>query len=182
MGKKEKEIYSSLLAAIKNMQNPAANPAQNALTTEALAAADFFKKGDFTSLPKGMIFDFDNPVQQRENYLKTMNAGNEGTFALGAGTGGGDGAARSADTQGKYLNDKFARDAAANYQDNVREASGRAQNMLTQAAGSTQQNQSSIVGALQNLYGAVPKGNSWLGGLLSMGGAIGSAALQHPGW
>ena len=67
MGRKEKEIYSSLLAAIKNMQNPASNPAQNALTNEALAAADVIKKGDFTHLPKGMFFDFDSPVEQRDS-------------------------------------------------------------------------------------------------------------------
>lgn len=177
MGKKEKEAYNALMAAIRNMQNPASNPAQNALTQEALAAADFFKKGDFTTLPKGYIFDFEDPVKQQEAYKKAINVGNEGVFALGAGTGGGDGAARAVDTQSKYLSDKFGRDTAQNYQNNISNAGMKTREMLAQSAGANSQNQSAVIGALSSLYGTVPKGTSWLGGLLGMAGSLGSAAI-----
>lgn len=155
-------MYEKLLAAITSMQNPASNPAQNALTNEALAGADYFKKGDFSTLPKGMSFDFEMPGQEIDRYKKFKNVGKEGTFALG--DTGGMGAAFK--TQSGYMDDKFARDASQNYQDNIRGASGNVRNMLMQAAGAKSGNDSQIISALQGLYGSIPKGKSlmdWIG-------------------
>lgn len=165
------------MAEIRNLRNPANNPAQNLLTQDALAAGEQLRKGDFTNLQKGIYLDFDNPAQEREQYQKLANVGREGTFALGGGTGGGEGAARSLDTQAKYLADRFSRDASANFQDNVRSAAARVRDALGQSSGYQQNNQQSIISALSNLYGSLPKGNGFLGGLLGMVGGLGSAAI-----
>lgn len=171
MGKKQDAIYQQLLAAITALQKPESNPAQNALTQEALSSADYFKKGDFSSMPKGMVFDFKAPQEQMKQYQNLTNVGNEGTFALGA--DGGD----SQKIAKNYLNDKFARDASQNYQDNISGAANKTKDMLAQAAGAKGQTDNSVISALSSLYQNMPKSNGWLGGLLSMGGALGSAAL-----
>ena len=176
MGKKSKQIYNELLAQIRKMNDPAANPAQQMLTNEALGAANWLKAGDFSQLPKGMFFDFEGPAEQLKRYNAAANVSKDGTFALGQDSGGM--AGRAMDTQSKYLGDKFARDVAQNYQNNIANVRTNAMGALQQSAGATSQNQSAVVGALSNLYQSMPKGNSWLGGLLSMGGSLGAAALN----
>ena len=53
MSKQEKEIWAKLTAALDRQMNPASNPAQQFLTNQALAGADYINKGDFRQLPKG---------------------------------------------------------------------------------------------------------------------------------
>jgi len=179
MGKKQDAIYSQLLAAITKLQNPENNKAQNFLTTEAMAGAEFLKKGDFSQLPKGMFFDFKMPAEMMNAYKKAINVNQGGTFAL-AGGGGGDmgGRTKAQSLQSKYLSDKFARDSAQNYQDNIANAAGNIRGSLAQAAGATTQNQMGVIGALQGLYGSPALNKPGIGGqLLGMAGSLGGAAL-----
>ena len=81
--KQQKRAFAALEAAVAKLSQPENNPAQNALTQEALAGADYLKKGDFSSLPKGQYFNFEMPAAQLEKYRNLTNVGNEGTFALG---------------------------------------------------------------------------------------------------
>jgi len=179
MGKRQDQIYSQLLAAITKLQNPENNKAQNFLTTEAMAGAEFLKKGDFSQLPKGMFFDFKMPAEMMNAYKKAINVNQGGTFAL-AGGGGGDmgGRTKAQSLQSKYLSDKFARDSAQNYQDNIANAAGNIRGSLAQAAGATTQNQMGVIGALQGLYGSPALNKPGIGGqLLGMAGSLGGAAL-----
>lgn len=162
------------------MQNPAANPAQNFLTTEALSGADFLKKGDYSQLPKGMFFDFKMPGEQLDQYKKFANVNQGGTFALANGASGDMGGRTNATAlQGKYLKDKFARDASQNYQDNISLAAGNIRGSLQNAAGAKSNTDASVISALQNLYGSPALNKPGIGGaLLGMAGQLGGAAIK----
>lgn len=174
MGKGQKKVLAELQAAIKAMQNPAANPAQNYLTQSAIEGAEFMKKGDFSQLPKGQFFDFKTPVEDMKQYDRLMNVGNTGTFALGDNEGSGKALALAGD----YRKNMFARSAADNYQNNIRGASARIQGGLEQAAGAKGQTDQSVVGALQGLYRSMPQGGGFMSMLPSLIGAGTSLATK----
>lgn len=179
IGKKQDKIFAQLTAAIAAMQNPKSNEAQNYLTQDAIAGAEWLKKGDFSSLPKGQFFDFQMPQQQLDQYKKFANVNQGGTFALGD-TGG-----RSAATslQGKFLKDKFARDAGQNYQNNISGAAGNIRGALGQAAGAKGQTDANVISALQGLFGSPALNKpSQLGSILGMVGQLGGSAMQATGW
>ncbi len=177
-----KKVEKALLAAIQQMQtqinkmnDPASNPAQQYLTNEALDGANWLKKGDYSQMPKGMFFDFKNPVEQNEQYKKLANVNQGGTFALADQTGRG----QAQGIQSKYLSDKFARDASQNYQDNIAGAAGNIRAGLGAAAGAKTGLDSQIFGALQGMSGtlqAMPKKTPWWQSLLS-GGLSAAASM-----
>lgn len=179
MGKKQTAIYNQLLAAINKLQNPASNPAQQYLTNEALAGADWLKKGEFSSLPKGMFFDFKAPAQNIKDYNKYANVSTDGTYALGGGDGTG-GRTNAQGLQSKYLADKFARDASQNYQDNISNAAGNIRSALGGAANANAQNSQQVISALGGLFGspALNRQSGW-GGVLGILGGLGSSALNR---
>lgn len=171
MSKQEKQIWAQLQAAIANLSNPKSNPAQDFLTNEAISAANFIKGGEYgKALPKGMFFDFQMPAQMNEQYKKLANVNQGGTFALAQGNEGGKTSAQS--LQGKYLADRFARDASQNYQNNISDASSNIRGALGQAAGATSQNQSAVVNALGSLYQMAPKKTSPWGSILGVAGGL----------
>jgi len=175
MGKKEDAAIAAQLAqlqaAITQMQNPASNPAQQFLTQQALEGANYFKKGEYSNLPKGMFFDFKMPQEDILKYKKLTNVNQGGTFALAGNNTGGRGSAQA--LQGKYLSDRFARDTQQNYQDNISNAAKNVQGGLAQAAGHQSQNNAQVVSALSSMYSNManqPKKPSAWGSVL---GAIG---------
>lgn len=174
MGKKQDQIYAQMLATLKSLQNPKHNPAQDYLTNEALAGADWLKKGDYSQLPKGMFFDFEMPSEMVKRYNSAANVGREGTFALGDNSGMGN----AMNLQSKYLADKFARDAGLNYQQNVANAAGNIRSGLGAASAAQSGNDAAIMSAL-NMMGNLPFVNKsgMMGSLLGLAGGLGSAAL-----
>lgn len=172
LSKEQKRLMAELSAAIASLRNPASNPYQQYLGNEALAGAEYFKKGDFSTLPKGMFFDFQMPVEQLKQYKKLANVNQGGTFALAQGGNGGK--SRAQQLQSQYLGDRFARDAAQNYQDNIARAADRVKGGLAQAAGERSSNQQAIISALGNMYQLQPekKGFNWGGILGGIGGAL----------
>jgi hypothetical protein len=176
MGKKQNAIYAELLKAIKSMQDPKSNPAQDFLTNQAIEAANWMKKGDYSQLPKGMVFDFQMPAEQMKQYQMASNVSKDGTFALGDDGMGSKGAMA---TQGKFLGDKFARDAAQNYQNNISGVGQKASAMLGQAAGAKSGNDQAIIAALQGLYGSPALNKPGIAGaVMGMIGGIGGGALS----
>lgn len=177
MSREEKNLYAQLTAALSRMQNPESNQAQNYLTQNAIAGADWLKKGDFSSLPKGMFFNFQMPNEQLANYKKAASVNQGGTFALA----GNDmnGRSRATSVQGKYLQDRFARDAAQNFQSNISNAAGNIQGALGQAAGATAQNQAGVIQALQGTMGLgqFNRPSIW-GSVLGAAGGLGAAAMR----
>jgi len=182
--KTEKALLAAIAqmqAQIAKMQEPSSNPAQQYLTNEALAGAEYFKKGDFSQKPKGMFFDYQMPAEQNEQYKKMANISQGGTFALG--DSGGQTGAQGIQT--KYLSDKFARDASQNYQNNVKDAASNVRGGLGAAAGAKSQNDGQIMSALQGLtgvLGSMPQKTPWwqtlLGSAGGMLGGLGSLGLK----
>lgn len=137
-------VFKQLQQGLSDFGNQApwaqkANPAQNALTNNALAGNDWLQAGDYSSKPKGQFFDFQMPQQQLEQYKKLANVGQGGTFALGANGMGGRSAATA--QQGQFLQDRFARDASQNYQNNIANMGNNIQNALQQSSGANLQSQ-----------------------------------------
>lgn len=154
MGKKDKALEAlirQMQAQIAAMQNPASNPAQQYLTNEALAGADWLKKGEYRSLPKGMFFNFKQPTEQLEQYKKYADVNQGGTFALSDNSGMG----KAGAIQKNYLTDKFARDASQNYQDNITGAAHDIRGALHSAADAKGSQDSRIFGALQGIGGVI---------------------------
>lgn len=168
MSKSERQIFAQLQASLAALQNPASNPAQNFLTDQSIAGANYFNKGDYSTLPKGMFFDFQMPGENIKRYKQAVNVGQGGTFALANNSGRG----MAQQQAGQYLNDRFARDAGQNYQDNIARASGNVRAGLAQAAGAKSNTDSTILSALTNMY-QKPSTPSGLGSLL---GGIGGLA------
>lgn len=177
--KTEKALLAAIAqmqSQIAKMQEPANNPAQKYLTDEALAGADWLKKGDYSALPKGMFFDFKMPSEQLDQYKKFSNVNQGGTFALG--DNGGQGQRMNIEKQ--YLSDKFARDASQNYQDNIRGAAQNIRGGLTAAAGAKSQNDTAIMQALQGLTGSLssmPKQQPWWTSLFGPAAQIASSFI-----
>jgi hypothetical protein len=72
---KSDDIYKQLQASLQQLQStpqwhPGANPAQEALTSNALAGNDWLQKGDYSQLPKGQFFNFQMPQQQMDQYKR----------------------------------------------------------------------------------------------------------------
>lgn len=177
--KTEKALLAAIAqmqTQIAQMQDPKSNPAQQYLTNEALAGADWLKKGDYSQLPKGMFFDFQMPSEQNRQYKKMIDVGQGGTFALSDNSGRG----QAQDIQKQYLSDKFARDASQNYQTNVANAAQNVRGGLQAAAGSKSQNDQAIMSALHGLTGtlaSIPKKEPWWKSVVSGGlGALGQWA------
>lgn len=178
--KTEKALMAALAqmqAQITKMGEPSNNPAQQYLTNEALAGADWLKKGDYSQLPKGMFFDFKGPVEQNTQYKKALNVNQGGTFALGDGAGAG----QAMGIQKQYLSDKFARDASQNYQDNVSNAATNVRGGLASAAGAKSNNDQAVMSALQGMtgiLGSIPQKQPWYSGLMGAVGNIGGALIN----
>lgn len=149
----QQAIFSQLQAQIAAMNNPKSNPAQDYLSTEALAGADYLKKGEFSKLPRGMFFNFQMPAEQINQYKKYADVNQGGTFGL-ANNGG---RSKATALQGQYLKDKFARDAGQNYQNNISDAATNIRGGLAQAAGASSNNASAVTSALGNLYNSIPR-------------------------
>lgn len=175
MGKKERELYAMILAEMRKMNEPKSNPAQEYLTNMALEGARTMQAGEFSQgkLPKGMFFNFDQPAEAIDRYKKMANVGQGGTFALGDNAGRGQAAA----LQNKYLQDRFARDASQNYQNNIANAGMNINNALQQASGYQTNQQANIMNALQGLYSTQANKPSKWGNILGMVGTLGSAIL-----
>lgn len=167
------QLIDQQAAWINRMQDPASNPAQKYLTDEALSGAEWLKKGDYSAMPKGMFFDFKSPVEQNEQYKKLLNVNQGGTFSLG--DNGGRGEAQN--LQNKYLQDKFARDASQNYQDNISGAASNIRSALGATADAKTGLDARVFSAMQGLTGTVaslPQKTPWWQQVLK--GAIGGAS------
>lgn len=185
IGKQTKALYNQLIGLINQQINKPAqvNEPQKFLTDKAMQAAKDMETNDFSTMPKNMFFNFQRPAEQKKQYEMLANASQTGTFGL-ADNGG---ASKSTQIQTGYMKDKFARDAAQNFQDNIGAGAASVQNALGQASGAEMQRigmddnrMNGIISQLSNLYQFKKQANSqggMLGGILGMAGQLGSAAI-----
>ena len=177
--KRDKQIdalIAQMQAQITKMQEPAANPTQTFLTNQALSGAEYLNKGDYSAMPKGMFFDFKNPVEQNQQYKKLINVNQGGTFALADNGGRG----QATGLQKQYLSDKFARDASQNYQDNIQTASEKIRGALGQASEYKTGLDQRVVSAYQgltNILGNMPKETKWWEKIIGPAASIGGSLL-----
>jgi hypothetical protein len=166
--KKAAKTLEDLTKKIADLSNPESNPAQNYLTQEAIQGAEYFKKGDYSSVPKGMFFNFQSPVDQMKQFDNYSNVGKEGNYALADNEGMGN----AISLAGDYRKNLFARDASQNFQNNIAGASDTIRGALGQASGAKGATDASTINALQGLYQLQPKGNGALPGLAKAGFSI----------
>lgn len=158
--KRMEAMIAQMQAQISKMSEPKNNPALDFLTNEALSGAEYLKKGDYSQMPKGMFFDYKNPVEQNQQYKKAINVNQGGTFAL-ADNGG---AGNAMGLQKQFLSDKFARDSAQNYQDNISNSAGSIRSALGGVASGKGEQDTRIMSAMQGLtgiLGAMPEKKKW---------------------
>lgn len=171
MGKKNK-IYNELLSELRKFSSGQTNPAQQQATSEALKGLNFFQKGDYRTLPTGYFFDFKTPAENIELYKRASNVSQDGLFGLGDTTGQG----KQLALQRQYLGDKFGRDAAANYEQNIGRAAQGVRESLNQASGASIQTSQIGLGTYGNLFNSLNKQGG--GGLLGAIGQIGGGILS----
>ena len=173
---------------INDMKNKPApvNAPESYLVNQAMKSAKDMETGDFRTLPKNMFFNFSRPAEEMKQYQMLTNAGATGTFGLADSNG----QTKATALQGEYMKDKFARDSAQGFQQNVSNAADNVQNALAGASGMEaqrigfeNQREMGIMNALSNLYQTQKSVNSqggigsMMGGILGAAGSLGSAAI-----
>lgn len=160
------------------------SPAEEALNRESLKTIDWASKGDFTNPAEGGIFvNYADPAFRRRHRELSMNAGDQGIFALGPADPNALAAMKENSDAASAEND------AAQYQDDIRTGVGQAR---AQAGDMSQMDLNRRLGIL-NETGATyradltkPQQPKWwerlLGGAMNAGAAFagssaGSAAI-----
>jgi hypothetical protein len=187
IGKKTKALYEELLKQIRAMQaapKPENKPL-DLMTQQAMEAAELLKSRDYNNLNKNgnMLLNFEMPAEQQRKRFLTTNAAKGGTFSL-ADNSGATGATKIA---GQYMQDRFARDTAQNFQDNIQRAGDTTRATLATAAGGVmdansleQQKRLAAMNALGSLYHtqkSVNSSNNPLGAILGGAATVGASAI-----
>lgn len=157
---------------------PKISPAQQRLDEESMKGSDWLKSRDFRDMKNsGMFFNFDQPADQNRRRTTITNAAQGGTFGL-ADTNGETGATQ---LQSKYLADKFARDDAQNFQNNVAQGAQGVIGGLTQSSNAAAaqdardlQGRESVLSTLGNVYNNQKSGFNW-GSLIGLGATVAGA-------
>lgn len=167
-------------------RKPAENKPLDYITQQAIAGADILKSRDYRNLSKdgNMFFDFQLPAEQQKARAMAYNANQTGTFGL---ANSGSGETKAASIQDKFLKDKFARDTAQNFQDNIQQAGANIRGGLATAAGGVSDanaqelnRRMAIMNQFSDLYKFKKQANSSggiLGGILGAGASVASAAI-----
>lgn len=140
---------------------------ESALTSEATGLMDWIKKGDYTTRPKNLFFNYADPAARARKRELMMNARPQGIAALGY--GGANPNLLALNRQN--LQDEFERDSAAQYESDVSQAGIRAAGMLGDVAGFENQREGLALGATSGAYNTQLNKPSWWQSLLGFGRA-----------
>lgn len=147
MGKKINRLLeqqnNAIIKLLGEMKQP--TKGQSALEGDALATHAWASGGDYRTPPKNLILNLGNPAEEAKRRDMMTNASATGTAAFGADT------SPALQLNKQFINDKNARDDAANYQDNVRGAMDRATNILGETSNMEMANRNAVLGGHQNL-------------------------------
>lgn len=150
---------------------------EQALTTEATGLMDWIKKGDYTQRPKNLFFNFADPAARNRKRELMMNAGPQGIAALGMGSANPNLLALNR----QNLNDEWARDSAAQYEQDVSQAGFRAAGMLGDVAGLENQREGMALGSTTSSYNTQLNKPKWWEILLSQAGQGAQAGAMAAG-
>lgn len=163
MSKKQKpdpnKEQATSLAAVRQ---PSAGEA--ALTSEATGLMDWIKKGDYTTRPKNLFFNYADPATRARKRELMMNSRPQGIAALGYGSANPNLLAMNR----QNLQDEWARDEAAQYESDVSQAGIRAAGMLGDVAGLENQREGLALGATSGMWNTRDSRPRWWESLLGM--------------
>ena len=138
---------------------------------------DWIRKGDYTSRPKNLFFNFADPAARQRKRELMMNAGPQGTAALGMGSANPNLLAMNR----QNLNDEWARDTAGQYESDVAQAGLRASGILGDVAGLENQREGAALGATTSSFNTQIAKPSWWQILLSQAGQGAQAGAMAAG-
>lgn len=121
---------------------------EQALTGQATGLLDWINKGDYTTRPKNLFFNYADPAERQRKRELMMNAGAQGVAALGQGAN-----PNLLALNKQNLQDQFARDTAGQYESDVSQAGTRAAGMLGDVAGLENARELGTLGATTGMYG-----------------------------
>lgn len=167
-----KKEQATSLAAVRQ---PSVGEA--ALTGEATGLMDWIKKGDYTSRPKNLFFNFADPASRARKRELMMNAGPQGTAALGM--GGANPNLLALNRQN--INDEWARDEAGQYESDVQQAGIRASGILGDVAGMENQREGMALGSTTSMWNTRDARPRWWETILNSARQGASAAMAGGG-
>lgn len=171
-------LMSQIASLNDRIAHPPISAAQQRLDEQSLKGSDWLQKRDFRNMKDaGQFFSFEAPAEQEKRRKVVTDAAQGGTFGL-ADSGG---ETQATQLQSKYLSDKFSRDDAQNFQDNiagsaqgVKEGLNQSSNAAAGRASDSLQGSLGIMNTLGSLYNNAKKGGGFWSNFAK--GAIGGAA------
>lgn len=136
-----KQQQTQSLAAVR-----APSAGEAALTSEATGLMDWIHKGDYTTRPKNVFFNFADPAQRDAARRAQMNSGAQGIQALGAPN------VNLLAMEKQNLDDQWARDTAGQYEQDVSQAGTRAAGELGDVASLENARELGTLGATTSSY------------------------------
>ena len=160
MSKKQKpDPYKEQAASLAGIDKPGVG--ETALTGEATGLLDWIHKGDYTTRPKNLFFNYADPAQRARQRETMMNAGSQGVYALGAPS------PNLLALNKQNLNDQWAQDMAGQYESDVSQAGIRASGALGDVAGMENARKLGRLGATTSGYNTQLNKPSWWQQLLN---------------
>lgn len=163
LSREEKKLFADITATLNQMKQPSA--AQQFLDNQAMEAANWVSRGDYRTRPNNAFFSIEDPTIANQQRKVMLDSVGDGVSALANGTADSTALALNKD----YLNDKWARDSAANYQDQVSDFANRATGALGGSANAEAQRQSNLLSGQLSAMQVAPKKTSLFSSLIKGG-------------
>lgn len=109
---------------------------------------DWIKKGDYTSRPKNLFFNYADPAARARKRELMMNSRPQGIAAIGMGSANPNLLALNR----QNLQDEFERDSAAEYEQDISQAGIRASGILGDVAGLENQREGLALGSTTSMW------------------------------
>lgn len=135
---------------------------------------DWIKKGDYTTRPKNLFWNFADPSARARKRELMMNSRPQGIAALGYGAANPNLLALNQ----QNMRDEFERDSAAQYESDVSQAGIRAAGMLGDVAGLENQREMGALAATSGAYNTQISKPSWWQVLLGQARQGAQAAMM----
>lgn len=164
-------MYQEITATLQQMKQPSA--AQKFMDDQAMQASQWLAGGDYRNTPNNMFLSLEDPAVENERRRTMLDSLGSGVTALAENGANSTALALNKD----YLNDKWARDSAANYQDQISQASQRTLGALGASADASLNRQNSLLQGQMGALSKAPKTSSIWGDLIRGGISMASSFI-----